>query len=111
MGIGQLSPLESALIAAFHELYGTQGFPAPERIQVKRRENTGVGRYTEIEAEDHVDLDDGCVDLGGRFIEMTGVPNGLMAIAHVRDHRLEQLEIVVYGEDQWDGVERDWSIA
>lgn len=95
---------------AFHELYGYRGFPSPEGICVRRRENTGSRRYVDLYAEDEVQLDDGYLDLGGRFIEMEGVPNGLMAVVAVRHHRIDQLEIAVYGNDPWDGEEREWSI-
>lgn len=107
----QLSPLEFAVVTAFHELYGDRGFPAPVKIRVRRRENTGAGRYVDIDTEDRVDLEDGAVDLGGRFIEMTGVQNGLMAVAHIKNHRVQQIELAVYGVDHWDGVERRWSIV
>jgi len=41
---------------------------------------------------------------------MTGIPHGLMAVAAVTGHRLDQLEIAVYGNESWDGEERNWSI-
>lgn len=110
MDSAQLSSMEKAVLAVFHELYRTHGFPVPDRVRVRRRENTGSGRYVDLDTEDDVQLDDGCVDLGGRFIEMSGVPNGLMAVAHIKNHRVQQIEIAVYGDDPWDGEEREWSI-
>ena len=106
-----LSPLEVALLKAFHKLYGDRGFPAPDMIRVRNRENTGAGRYLDLHVEVDSQLDNGYLDLGGQFIEMEGVPNGLMAVVHVKDHRPDQLEIAVYGDDPWDGQERKWSIA
>ena len=105
------SPLEVALLKAFHKLYGDRGFPAPDRIRVHNRENTGAGRYLDLHVDVDSQLDDGYLDLGGQFIEMEGIPNGLMAVVHVKDHRPKQLEIAVYGADSWDGQERKWSIA
>jgi hypothetical protein len=105
------SPLEAALLNAFYRLYGARGFPAPEKVRVRNRENTGAGRYVDLHVEVGSELDDGYLDLGGQFIEMEGVPNGLMAVVHVKDHRPNQLEIAVYGNDPWDGHERKWSIA
>lgn len=105
------SPLERALLRTFHKLYGDRGFPAPDRIRVCSRENTGAGRYLDLHVEVETELDDGYLDLGGQFIEMEGVPSGLMAVVHVTDHRPDQLEIAVYGDDPWDGQERQWSIA
>jgi hypothetical protein len=105
-----LSPLESAVLTVFYELYGDRGFPPPTAIRVQRRQNTGAGRFVDVEAAESVDLDDGTVDLGGRFIEMKGVPNGLMAVAHITNRHLRQIEFAVYGNEPWDGQERPWSI-
>ena len=105
------TPLEAALLAAFHEIYKDRGFPSPDRLRVRCRENTGSGRYVDIESLDTTRLDDGYLDLGGRFIEMPKVPNGLMAVVRIEDHRVRQIEISVYGEDPWDGEERNWKIV
>jgi len=98
-------------LAAFHEIYKDRGFPSPDRVHVLHRENTGSGRYVDLDSADTTQLDNGYLDLSGRFIEMTGVPNGLMAVARIKDYRLQQIEISVYGEDPWDGEERDWRIV
>ena len=111
MRLLDLSPLEAELLRAFHELHGARGFPPPEDIRVRARENTGAGRYVDLYVETGSKLEDGYLDLGGQFIEMEGVPHGLMAVVHLKDHRPDQLEIVVYGNDPWDGRERKWSIA
>ncbi len=106
------TPLEAALLKVFHELYGVRGFPTPEQVRVRRRENTGAGRFVDLEAEVlDSELGDGYLDLGGHFIEMEGIPNGLMAVVRITDGRPEQLEIAVYGNDPWDGQEREWSIV
>ena len=67
--------------------------------------------YVDLDAEGDVQLDDGYLDFGGRFIDMTGVSNGLMAVVAVKGGRIHQLEIAVYGNDPWDGEEREWSIV
>jgi len=103
--------METAVLAVFHELYQDRGFPAPDNVRVRRRENTGSGRYVDLDSARDVHLDDGYVDLGGRFIAMQGVPNGLMAVVRITGHRVQQLEIAVYGEDPWDGEENEWSIV
>jgi hypothetical protein len=107
----QLSPLEAALVTVFHELYGDRGFPVASSVRVQRRENTGAGRYVDIVADNRVALDDGPVDLGGRYIKMSGVAIGLMAVAHIKNHRVHQIEIAVYGDAPWDGLEGNWSIV
>lgn len=111
MKANQASPLEKALLASFFEMYKDRGFPPPSRVQVRRRENTGSGRYVDLDSTDVTQLEDGYLDLRGRFIEMTGIPNGLMAVAYIKNHRIEQIEIAVYGEDPWDGEEREWKIV
>lgn len=106
------TPLESALLQTFHELYGALGFPSPKCMHVCRRDNTGAGRFVDLDSEvGESELDDGYLDLGGRFIEMEGIPNGLMAVVRIKDRRPDQLEIAVYGNDPWDGEERPWFIT
>ena len=105
------TPLETALLEEFHRLYGERGFPAPEAVRLLRRENTGAGRFVHLGVEDEMTREEGPLDLGGHYIEMKGVPYGLMALVHVRDRRPEYLEIVVYGNEGWDGVERAWSLV
>jgi hypothetical protein len=39
---------------------------------------------------------DGFYDLGGRFIEMEGVPNGLMAVVRVLKGVPVEIEVAVY---------------
>lgn len=111
MVLSNPSPLESALLSVFHDLYKDRGFPAPESVRVRNRENTGSGRYVDIESADTTQFDDCYLDLGGRFIEMTDVPNGLMAVACIEGHHVRQIEISVFGDDAWDGEERDWRIV
>jgi len=107
------TPLEKALLGAFHGLYGRRGFPSPEHVHIRGRNNTGAGRYVLLEAEvtDGEELEDGYLDLGGRFIQMKGTPHGLMAVVRIKNHRPEELEIAVYGDGPWDGEEREWSIT
>ena len=107
----QQTPLESALLNRFHELYHANGFPAAKVVRVIRRENTGGGRYVDIASDERVHLDDGYIDLEGKFIEMNGIPNGMMAVAVIKDGRLTTLEFTVYGGDYWDGVERGWKFV
>jgi hypothetical protein len=107
----KLSPLEAAVAAKLYDLYRDRGFPSPDRLFVQRRENTGSGRYVDLEPVESQRLEDGYLDLGGSFIELSGVPNGLMAVARIRNSRLDQIEISVYGDDPWDGEERAWKIV
>src|SRR5216117_4446596 len=95
----QESALETAVLERFHKLYQTEGFPSADSVRVTGRENTGGGRYVQLECNIPVQVDNGYLDLGGGFIEMKGVPNGMMAVALVKDGRLVLLEFTVYGGD------------
>jgi hypothetical protein len=105
------SPLESAVLDRFHSLYQVAGFPNTRFIRALRRENTGGGRYVEIESDYLLKLDNGYVDLAGHFIEMSGLPSGTMAVVLVNDGRVKLLELTTYGGDFWDGEERVWKIV
>lgn len=105
------SVLEAAVLNCFYQLYQAHGFPLAEVIRVLRRENTGGGRYVVLECDQQVRLEDGYIDLGGRFIEMEGLPNGMMAVVLVKNKYVQLLEFTVYGGDFWDGEERDWKIV
>lgn len=104
------SPLEAALLGVFYGLYGKDGFPHFNDISVLKRENTGGGRYVTLSSPSLSTLADGYLDLGGRFIEMEGIPNGMMAVVAVRDGKVVELEIAVYGGYSWDGEERAWQL-
>ena len=105
------SVLETAVLDRFHQLFKAQGFPPAESIKVLRRENAGGGRYTDLESDASLQLNDGYIDLGGSFVEMTGLPNGMMAVVLVKDGRLKTLEFTVYGGDHWNGEEREWKLV
>lgn len=106
-----LTPLESALLDLFRGLYGDSGFPDVSELVVIARKNTGAGRFVDFQSlEKQPNLGNGYLDMGGKLISMEGLQDGLMAVAYVRDHRVDHLEIVTYGNVSWDGVERPWMI-
>ena len=109
MTIGR-TPLESALIAEFHRLYADRGFPKPDTLRVIRRTNTGAGRYVDLACDAIAAIPDGYLDLGGGFVKIPAVPNGLMAVIHVEAGKPTCLELAVHGDDPWDGSESGWSI-
>jgi hypothetical protein len=111
MSASKPSALETAVLERFHHLYREKGFPSAESIRVLGRANTGGGRYVDLECLGPVQLDDGYIDLGGSYIEMEGLPNGMMAVALIKDSRVRTLEFTVYGGDSWSGEERDWKIV
>jgi len=102
------TPLEQALLGLFHSLHGHAGFPPPSDVSVVARENTGAGRYVTLRSAAGAAMPDGVYDMGGKFIETKGIPQGLMAIVWVRHGAPDEIEIAVYGGDHWDGTEREW---
>lgn len=107
----QQSALETAVLDRFRQLYQGKGFPSAELIRVLRRENTGCGRYVDLECDTPVQLNDGYIDLDGAYIEMESLKNGMMAVVLVRDSRVRVLEFTAYGGDSWSGDEREWKIV
>jgi hypothetical protein len=104
-----LSPLERALI----ELIASENWDGfrVDSLVVTRRENTGAGRYVYIEDERNQKLPDGTYAAQGRLLEMAGVPSGMAFIVDVSGERINYLEIAVYGNEGWDGVEGEWQIV
>jgi hypothetical protein len=106
----QPTALESALLSEFHTLYAKVGFPHPQQVRVLSRDNTGSGRYVELSSPGATLQRDGYFDLGGKFIEMEGVPNGMMAVVLIVQGQPKTLELTVHGEDGWDGTEHQWAL-
>jgi hypothetical protein len=102
--------LESALLSEFHRLYQGDGFPDLEHLSVASRENTGGGRYVTLHCSTDCSMHDGYLDLGGKYIKMVDILNGMMAVVLVSGGSPTMLEITVYGDDFWDGQERQWAI-
>ena len=104
-----LSPLEHALIQLVaSENWG--GFRI-DALQVRRRENTGAGRYTYLEDGHRQALPDGTYSSQGKLLQMEGVKDGLAFVVDVSEGLINYLEIAVYGNETWDGVERAWKIV
>ena len=107
----QKTRLEDAVLGHFHKIHRAKGFPLSEAVRVLERHVTPCGRYVEIESDIHVQMDDGYLDLEGSYIEMKGLPNGIMAVVMVNRQRVTMLEFTTYGGDSWDGNEDDWAIV
>jgi hypothetical protein len=61
----------------------------------------------DLECRTLIALADGHWDMGGPYISMKSLPNGMMAVVRIKDRRLAFLEFPVYGGDHWDGSEED----
>ena len=103
-----LSPLERALV----ELVASENWKdfRVDALQVSRRENTGAGRYTYFEDMLNQVLRDGTYAAQGKLLQMDGVKDGLAFVVDVSGGLINYLEIAVYGNESWDGVERAWQI-
>ncbi|MBK9712362.1 MAG: hypothetical protein IPO81_13735 [Kouleothrix sp.] len=104
-----LTPLERALI----ELVAAENWPGfrIDGLYVKKRENTGVGRYTSLEDSHKQQLNDGDYGAQGWLLEMEGIKHGLGFVVNVSAGAINYLEIAVYGNESWDGVERIWKLV
>lgn len=104
-----LSPLERTLV----ELVAAEHWPGFHvgRLQVTRREDTGVGRYVHFEDLAAQPLTDGTYAAEGRRVEMQGIRSGLFFVIDVSSSRINYLELVTCGSDTWDGVERNWKVV
>lgn len=104
-----LSPLEVAIV----ERVAAQNWPGfrVEHLRVRRREDTGVGRYVYFEDGDEQPLTDGSYAAGERYVEMEGIRHGLFFVIEVSSSRIHYLELVTCDGDSWDGVERPWRIV
>lgn len=103
-----MSPLEQATIS----LVVAENWPGfrVDGLRVKRRENTGAGRYTYLEDQYTQALPDGTYAAQGKLLEMVGVPSGMAFLVDVSAGLINYIELAVYGHEGWDGVEREWRI-
>ena len=105
-----LTSLESSVLEVFCAQYEGEGFPSVHEIFVVSRQNTGAGRVIKLSSSRPLSCPDGYLDMGGHFIEMSGIEHGLMAVVAVVHSLAAELEIATYGDVAWDGVEREWKI-
>jgi hypothetical protein len=107
-----LTPLEYDLLRLFYLRYGDIGFPSPDKIFVEKREVSTAGRYTYLDHADSIDAADGSIGLGefSQF-QMLGLEAGASFQVEVKGRKLLYLDIIVNGDEGWDGVERDWIVC
>lgn len=108
---GELTGMESALLRRFWELYGSYGFPVPDQVIFVGRKDTGGGRYLTLASDSELHMKDGYYDLGGAFVELDCLQDGLMAVVAVENSRLRCLEITPYGDVGWNGDEAGWRVV
>jgi len=108
----KMTSLEAAILRMYYERYKKYNFPSPSEISVLSRVNTGSGRYTHLFSSNEIGVPDGQLHVGsfGQF-NMDGLPHGASFWLYIKEHRLDQLEIAVNGDEQWDGTEYNWKIC
>ena len=103
------TPLEIAILNEFYDAFKVGDFPPPDEIDVVSRENTGAGRFTELNCKVKTLLSQPCgPDIK---IEMEGLRHGLGCLMFFEDGVPSSLELHIWGDDSWDGVERPWRIV
>lgn len=108
----QLTPLEHAILARFHDRYRQHLFPVVTAFKITKRENTGAGRFTYVEHDGKVDLPEGQLDLG-RYsqINMDGLEAGASFWVQMEHGKVAYLEIIVNGDGGWPDQEGAWAIC
>ena len=106
-----LTPLELDLLGRFYTRYKQYGFPAVASFRVKSRETSCAGRFTYLENDGYMSDYDGDLGLGkySQF-EMDGVRYGFSFSVQLKDGKVDFLEFVVNGDEEWDGSESDWRV-
>lgn len=106
-----LTPLELDLLDRFYSRYKQLGFPPPEGIRVEFRQSSSAGRFTYFKHEGHVQRVDGQLDLGpySQF-NMDGLDAGASFCVEIENGKVVYLEIVVNGDQNWDGSELPWEV-
>ena len=102
------TPLEQAILQAYRDTFATKGFPAVDEIEVTTRENTGAGRFVELNSEVTTHLEGRTCDLP-LVVNMDGVEHGLGFVLFLDDGKLDMLELFTF-TGSWDGEERAWSL-
>ncbi len=106
-----LTPLELDLLGRFYARYKQYGFPKVASLRVKSRETSCAGRLIYLEHDGYMSDRDGNLGLG-RYsqFEMQGVRAGFSFSVQLKDGKVDYLEFVVNGDEEWDGTESSWRV-
>jgi len=103
--------MEAGVLSAYHARYASQGFPAPDQVQFLSREETGGGKYIKISSSSLVEVPDGYLYLPDCFIELDDLDDGMSPVVIIKNRRLDTLEFIVNGEQDWGGGEGGWKLV
>jgi hypothetical protein len=109
-----MTGLERAVYDCIRAAHKNLRLPEAGDVVVLDRTNTGAGRFVKLSgitaATCQLGKAGSYLDMGGAFLEIPGVPNGLMAVLAV-DADGAELEIATYGTHSWDGDETGWRLV
>lgn len=103
-----LTPLEQAILEAYHHKYADLGFPTIKDIKATDRSHSGAGRFTGLESDLAIAIDDRTCDVPFQ-VKMDGVEPYLGFVLFLQNGKLDFLEMYTYLGD-WDGEERPWRL-
>jgi hypothetical protein len=108
----KFTPLESDLLNHFHTRFADKGFPDANALTMRKRRNTGAGRFTYLEHSEEVDLPNGSLGLGKYSqVNMPELEAGASFWVQMENSKIDYLEIVVNGSQSWDGSESSWDVC
>lgn len=105
----RFTDLELLLLRLFHSRLEQYGFPSLDRIEFKRREQSSAGRYTYVTHDDPIDIADAHLD-HDFMIELDDLEAGANVWCCIESSKLQYLEIIVIGDDCWNGSEFGWRL-
>jgi hypothetical protein len=108
----QLTALERELLLRFWLRYRSYGFPHPDNISVRSRTHTGAGRLTYLQHPGLFNYGNVRLFSGeSNNFDMSNLNHGAHFFIEVIDKKISLLNIIVYGDELWDGFEGSWEVS
>jgi hypothetical protein len=109
--MNNLTTLERAILEEYFHRFKDVGFPNADAFRVVARNNTGAGRFTHLSHSGVVHMPDGVLPLGKcSQINLNDFTAGASFWLEVERGIVKELEIVINGDQDWNGEENSWSI-
>ena len=94
--------METYILERMYRLHKKIGFPPVVDIKVVSRENTGVGRYTDLLSDAVLQIETGLLGNGNySYLEIEGVSDYVGVTISIKNRKLEFLEICTIGGNEW----------
>lgn len=101
--------MEVALLQLYHFRLKAYNFPQVRDLAFQRRVHTGAGRYTYMSHGGEIDLPDAYLDHDFQ-IDLDNLEAGVCVACSIEGRKLRYLELVVNGNENWDGTEPGWRL-